>query len=157
MIKEIITIATDGCCKSSMAWMGGWAAIYSMKDITKVLYGFEPNTTNQRMELMAAIRGLEHLKVKPCKIILISDSAYLVNGKMWWMNKWLNRDFEGVKNKDLWLRLNAAANGHMIQWKHVRGHNGHKLNELADHYANVAVKLKLNLQDTITVGDSTHE
>lgn len=111
--------------------------------IEKELYGGELNTTNNRMELMAAIMGLEALK-KPCRVLLCTDSQYLMKGITEWISSWKARGWKTasrtpVKNVDLWERLNAAMGQHQIQWEWVRGHTGHPENERADRLANLGI------------------
>jgi ribonuclease HI len=109
----------------------------------KTLYGAEPLTTNNRMELMAAIRALESLK-RPCRVRLTTDSQYVQKGITEWMANWKRNGWKTaakkpVKNADLWQRLDTAISGHEIQWEWVRGHSGHPENELADVLANKAI------------------
>jgi ribonuclease HI len=109
-------------------------------DSEKELYGGEKDTTNNRMELMAAIRALESLK-RPCQVALTTDSEYVKNGITQWMHNWKKRNWKTasnkpVKNQDLWQRLDAATQGHDIEWHWVRGHTGHPENERADQLAN---------------------
>jgi len=104
------------------------------------MYGGEPETTNNRMELMAAIRGLETL-TKPCQVVLTTDSRYVMDGITSWMANWKKRGWktaskQPVKNVDLWQRLDAAAQPHTIDWQWVKGHSGHPENERADALAN---------------------
>ena len=109
----------------------------------KELYGAEPMTTNNRMELMAAIQGLESLK-RPCRVRLTTDSQYVQKGIQEWLEGWKRRGWKTaarkpVKNVDLWQRLDEAANGHDIHWSWVKGHSGHPENEQADALANKAI------------------
>ena len=109
----------------------------------KELWGGEPNTTNNRMELMAAIMALEALK-RPCKVELHTDSKYVMQGITEWMRGWkargwLTADKKPVKNADLWQRLDAARARHEVKWRWVKGHTGHELNERADQLANRGV------------------
>jgi ribonuclease HI len=133
-----VTIHTDGACSGNPG-PGGWGAILQWGDKTRELKGGEPNTTNNRMELMAAIQALEALK-RACQVDLHTDSQYLRNGISTWIHKWkLNgwrtADKKDVKNIDLWQRLDAALGHHKIKWHWVRGHAGHDLNERADQLA----------------------
>jgi ribonuclease HI len=135
-------IYTDGACRGNPG-PGGWGAILRYNDHEKSLYGAEPLTTNNRMELMAAIRALESLK-RPCKVRLTTDSQYLQKGITEWMANWKKRGWKTaarkpVKNADLWMRLDAAVAEHDIHWEWVRGHSGHPENELADTLANQAI------------------
>ena len=134
-----VHIYTDGACRGNPG-PGGWGALLVYGDKEKELYGGEPDTTNNRMELMAAIRALEALK-RPCRVILTTDSEYLRKGITEWMANWKRRgwktaDKKPVKNRELWQRLDTAASRHRIQWDWVRGHSGHPENERADQLAN---------------------
>ena len=135
---ELVTIHTDGACSGNPG-PGGWGAILAFGDKEKELMGGEPHTTNNRMELMAAIAALEALK-RPCAVDLYTDSEYLRGGitgwiKSWKNNGWRTADKKPVKNVDLWQRLEAALGKHRIQWHWVKGHAGHALNERADQLA----------------------
>jgi ribonuclease HI len=135
-------IYTDGACRGNPG-RGGWAAVLRYKGHEKTLYGAEPFTTNNRMELMAAIRALESLK-RPCSVRLTTDSQYVQKGITEWMANWKRNGWKTaakkpVKNADLWQRLDTAISGHQIQWEWVRGHSGHSENELADELANRAI------------------
>lgn len=137
-----VLIATDGACKGNPG-RGGWAAILRWGDVEKILSGAEPHTTNNRMEMTAALRALEALK-RPANITLQTDSRYLMDGMTKWMpgwkrNGWRNAQKKPVLNADLWMDLDRAAGQHQIHWEWVRGHNGHPLNERADQLANEAV------------------
>jgi ribonuclease HI len=137
-----ITIHTDGACSGNPG-PGGFGAILQWGDHTKELKGGEAHTTNNRMELMAAITALESLK-RTCVVDLHTDSQYLRNGittwiKGWKRNGWKTADRKPVKNVDLWQRLDAALAHHTIRWHWVRGHSGHDLNERADELAREAI------------------
>ncbi len=133
-----IDIWTDGACSGNPG-PGGWGAILIAGAHRKELSGGEVLTTNNRMELTAAISALEALK-KPCAVDLHTDSEYLRNGVMKWMagwrrNGWRTADKKPVKNQDLWERLDAALKAHEIEWHWVKGHAGNELNERADELA----------------------
>jgi ribonuclease HI len=137
-----VTIHTDGACSGNPG-PGGFGAILQWGDHTKELKGGEAHTTNNRMELMAAITALESLK-RTCTVDLHTDSQYLRNGIMTWIkgwkrNGWKTADRKPVKNVDLWQRLDAALAQHTIRWHWVRGHSGHDLNERADELAREAI------------------
>ncbi len=128
-----------GACRGNPG-PGGWGALLRSGEHEKELYGGEEHTTNNRMELMAAIRALESLK-QPCEIVLTTDSEYVRNGITRWMDNWKKRGWKTaarkpVKNADLWKRLDAASRAHRIQWEWVKGHSGHPGNEHADLLAN---------------------
>lgn len=136
-----VEIATDGACKGNPG-PGGWGALIRHGAREKELSGGEPLTTNNRMELMAAIQGLNALK-KPCRVTLSTDSRYVMDGltkwvKGWLKNGWKTADKKPVKNAELWQALIAAAEPHRVEWKWVKGHAGHPDNERADKLASDA-------------------
>jgi ribonuclease HI len=136
-----IAIATDGACKGNPG-PGGWGVVIRSGDNEKELSGGEPDTTNNRMELMAAIRGLEAL-TRPCAVTLSTDSRYVMDGLTKWIigwqrNGWKTAARQPVKNADLWQELLAAAKPHKITWEWVKGHAGHPENERADRLASDA-------------------
>jgi ribonuclease HI len=133
-----VTIYTDGACSGNPG-PGGWGAILIHGATEKELSGGEPGTTNNRMELMAAIQALEALK-KPCRVELHTDSRYVMDGISQWIAGWKAKGWKTaaktpVKNEDLWRRLDEARNRHDVDWRWVKGHNGHELNERADALA----------------------
>ena len=137
-----VEIFTDGACRGNPG-PGGWAAILRYREVEKELSGYDPQTTNNRMEMMAAIAGLEALK-RPCRVRLYSDSQYLRDGITKWINGWKRRgwltaDKQPVKNVDLWQRLDAASARHVVSWQWVRGHAGHPENERADALARAQI------------------
>ncbi len=137
-----VDIFTDGACSGNPG-PGGWAAILRYRGVEKELSGYEPATTNNRMEMTAAISALEALK-RPCRVRLWSDSQYLRDGITRWIHGWKLRgwrttDRKPVKNIDLWQRLDAAASRHQVAWEWVRGHAGHPENERADALARAAI------------------
>ena len=138
-----IAIFTDGACRGNPG-PGGWGALLRHAERNKELYGSERETTNNRMELMAAIIALESLK-RPCEITLTTDSQYVRKGITEWIVSWKRRgwktaDKKPVKNQDLWQRLEAATHKHKIHWKWIKGHSGHEENERADQLANRAIE-----------------
>lgn len=142
MSEQIVEIFTDGACRGNPG-PGGWGALLRYGSETKELYGGEADTTNNRMELMAAIRALESLTRK-CRVELTTDSEYVKNGITEWMINWKKRGWKTankkpVKNADLWQRLDAIAQQHDVSWHWVRGHTGHPENERADQLANQGI------------------
>ena len=139
---QVIEIFTDGACKGNPG-PGGWGALIRYGKSEKEIWGGEKFTTNNRMELMAAIQSLAILK-RPCKVKLTTDSDYLRKGitewiKKWKINGWRNGDKKPVKNQDLWMQLDEQAKRHEIEWHWIRGHTGHPENERADVLANHGV------------------
>ncbi len=139
MAEEVIELFTDGACRGNPG-PGGWGALLRVKGTEKELCGGELETTNNRMEMMAAIRGLESL-TRPCKVRLTTDSQYVLKGVTEWMSNWKRRGWKTaakkpVKNVDLWQRLDKALTPHEVTWEWVRGHTGHVENERADQLAN---------------------
>ena len=133
-----VVIHTDGACSGNPG-PGGWGAVLHAGDKEKELWGGELATTNNRMELMAAIQALEALK-RPCKVELHTDSQYVRNGIREWIHGWKARgwktaDKKPVKNEDLWRRLDAARLRHEVEWHWIKGHAGHQYNERADELA----------------------
>jgi ribonuclease HI len=138
-----VSIWTDGACSGNPG-PGGWGVILVSGEHTKELFGGEPDTTNNRMELMAAISALEALK-KPCDITLHIDSQYVRQGITQWIhgwkkNGWKTADKKPVKNAELWQRLEEATKRHRIDWQWVKGHAGDPMNERADELAREGVK-----------------
>ena len=143
MTKEHIEIFTDGACSGNPG-PGGWGALLRWNGHEKELSGYEPKTTNNRMELMAAIAALESVK-RPAQIKLYTDSNYVKDGITKWIAGWIKRgwktaDKSPVKNQDLWERLNAARAQHTVEYIWVRGHDGHTENERVDALARAAIK-----------------
>jgi ribonuclease HI len=133
-----VVIYTDGACSGNPG-PGGWGAVLTLGDREKEICGGEPGTTNNRMEMMAAIQALESL-TKPCKVELHTDSQYLRNGVTQWIHGWKKRgwktaDNKPVKNEDLWKRLDQARLRHEVDWRWVKGHAGDVMNERADGLA----------------------
>jgi ribonuclease HI len=135
---ESVEIFTDGACSGNPG-PGGWGALLRYRGREKELAGGEPDTTNNRMELMAVIAALEALK-RPSPVRLVTDSAYVKNGITQWVprwkaNGWRTADKKPVKNQDLWERLDRAQAAHTIDWQWVKGHAGHDENERVDELA----------------------
>ncbi len=141
-MTEQVIIYTDGACKGNPG-PGGWGVVLKYKGKTKELYGGERETTNNRMELIAAITALESL-TRSCSVQLNTDSKYVLQGITEWMANWKKRGWKTVsrhpvKNEDLWRRLDAAIARHDIEWKWVKGHSGEQGNERADALANLGI------------------
>jgi ribonuclease HI len=146
---DAVEIFTDGACRGNPG-PGGWGAVLRYKGKEKTLYGGEDHTTNNRMELMAAIAALEALKGSR-EVVLTTDSQYVKKGITEWLMDWTRRgwktaDRKPVKNVDLWQRLDEVVAKHRVKWHWVRGHTGHVENERADALANQAID---ELQDKI--------
>ncbi|WHZ18898.1 MAG: Ribonuclease HI [Rhodanobacteraceae bacterium] len=140
---DVVEIFTDGACLGNPG-PGGWAALLRWRGTEKLLADGDPATTNNRMELMAAIAALESLK-RACDVVLTTDSQYVRQGIEQWLAKWRANGWrtaakEPVKNRDLWQRLAAAAEPHRIRWAWVRGHTGHPENERVDQAARAAAE-----------------
>ena len=140
-----VEIFTDGACLGNPG-PGGWGVVMRWRDHERELVGGETDTTNNRMELMAAIKGLEALK-RPSHVVLITDSTYVKDGITKWIfgwkrNNWRTAANNPVKNIDLWQRLDEALAGHDIDWRWVKGHAGHLENERADQLASEQAKLE---------------
>ncbi len=133
---------TDGACRGNPG-PGGWGVLLRFDGNEKHLYGGERQTTNNRMELMAAISALEALK-EPCRVALTTDSTYVQKGISEWMINWKRKGWKTankkpVKNVDLWQRLDLAQQQHQVEWLWVKGHSGHPENDLADRLANQGI------------------
>ena len=138
-----VVIYTDGACSGNPG-PGGWGAVLISGGHRKDICGGEPDTTNNRMEMMAAIQALEAL-TKPCAVELHTDSTYVMKGISEWIHSWKKRgwktaDKKPVKNEDLWRRLDTARDRHTVDWRWVKGHAGHELNEYADSLAGKGLK-----------------
>ena len=141
-VSENVIIYTDGGCEPNPG-IGGWAAVILFGKHRKELYGGELDSTNNRMELMAAIVGLEDLS-QACEVQLYTDSTYVKNGITQWIVRWKKRGWgtaagAPVKNIDLWQRLDVAAQRHQVEWIWVKGHSGQVGNEKADELARLAI------------------
>jgi len=139
---KIVEIYTDGACRGNPG-PGGWGVWLQYGDVEKELYGGDRETTNNRMELMAAIQALETL-TQPCSVKLYTDSKYVLQGITDWMDNWKKRGWKTaakkpVKNEDLWRRLDTAIQKHTINWSWVKGHSGNVGNEKADELANKGI------------------
>ena len=144
--RKDVQVHTDGACLGNPG-PGGWGALLRWRGIERELAGSEPATTNNRMELMAAIAALETLR-EPCDVVLHTDSQYVRQGITEWMANWVRRGWktsggDPVKNRDLWERLHAAAQRHKVDWRWVKGHSGDPDNERVDQLARAAaIKIK---------------
>lgn len=132
-MSKPVKIWTDGSCLGNPG-PGGWAALLTFKDAERELSGGEPQTTNNRMELMAAIVALETL-TRPCNVELCSDSKYVLDGITRWIEGWKRRKWKKVKNRDLWERLDEARSRHAVEWTWVKGHSGDENNDRVDKLA----------------------
>jgi|TARA_B110000977_G_scaffold24382_1_gene29675 ribonuclease HI len=140
-LKEV-EIFTDGACRGNPG-PGGWGALLRYGDNEKKIYGGDRLTTNNRMELMAAIEALASLK-ETSRVVLTTDSQYVRQGITSWMDNWKRRGWKTankkpVKNVDLWQRLEKEASSHEVEWMWVKGHSGHRENEMADQLANQGI------------------
>lgn len=143
MERKKVTIFTDGACSGNPG-PGGWGAVLLYGEHVREMSGYEDETTNQRMELLAAINSLQALK-EPCAVELVSDSAYMINAfeqrwfDRWQKNGWLNAQKKPVENRDLWEKLLKLAEVHEIKWIKVKGHSGNFYNERCDELARKAI------------------
>lgn len=140
--ENLVEIFTDGACSGNPG-PGGWGTILRCGEHEKELSGYEPETTNNRMELLGAIAGLEAL-TRPCRVRLTTDSEYVKKGMTEWVAGWIRRGWKNaqkkpVANRDLWERLLALAERHQVEWHWVRGHDGHAENERCDTLARAAI------------------
>lgn len=141
-MDKTIELFTDGACKGNPG-IGGWGALLRFGETEKRLHGGEKETTNNRMELMAVIQGLEALK-EPCQVRITTDSKYVLQGMTEWLANWKRRNWQTaakkpVLNADLWRRLDSVADSHQLEWHWVKGHSGHRENEIADQLANLGI------------------
>ena len=144
MSKDTVEIFTDGACSGNPG-PGGWGVVMRWKGHEKEFSGAEDETTNNRMELMAAIVGLEKLKRGVGKVAITTDSTYVKDGISKWIHGWKKNGWKTaakkpVKNQDLWMRLDAALQGKDVDWHWVKGHAGHPENERCDEIARLAIK-----------------
>jgi ribonuclease HI len=145
----VIEIFTDGACRGNPG-PGGWGALLRFDGKEKELYGAEAETTNNRMEMLAAISALESLKHNRHLVIITTDSRYVMDGMTKWLPGWKKKSWktaskQPVKNKDLWQRLDLLAGDLNIEWRWVKGHSGHPENERVDELANIAIDKMLSL------------
>ena len=139
---KTVNIYTDGACRGNPG-VGGWGALIEYEDTRKEYFGGKTLTTNNQMEIFAAIEGLKALK-EPCIVNLTTDSKYVMQGitswiENWKKNNWKNAQKKDVKNKDLWVELDKYAAIHDVKWHWVKGHSGHEQNEIADQLANKGI------------------
>ena len=138
-MAEAVEMFTDGACRGNPG-KGGWGVLLRFGEAEKELYGGEVFTTNNKMELMAVIMGLEALK-QPCRVVITTDSKYVLSGITEWMPNWKKRNWKTsskkpVLNAELWRRLDALVSQYEVSWQWVKGHSGHPENEIADQLAN---------------------
>ncbi len=137
-----MNIFTDGACSGNPG-LGGWGSLMRFNGHEREISGGESDTTNNRMEMMAVIRSLETLN-RPCRVVVHTDSTYVMKGMTQWLADWKRRNWrtaakKPVKNVDLWQRLEAAISAHDVSWQWVKGHSGHPENERADELARNAI------------------
>lgn len=142
-MSEVVELFTDGACKGNPG-TGGWGVLMRYDGREKSLCGGEHNTTNNRMELMAVIEGLNALK-RPCAVAITTDSQYVKQGITDWIHNWKRNGWKTaakkpVKNSDLWRALDEAVARHRVSWHWVKGHSGHAENERADELANLGIE-----------------
>ena len=139
---KTVNIYTDGACRGNPG-VGGWGVLIEYKDVSKEYFGGENNTTNNKMELKAAIEAFKVLK-EPCIVNITTDSKYVMQGITLWIdnwkkNKWKNASKKDIKNKNLWIELDKHVAKHNVKWNWVKGHAGHEKNEIADALANKGI------------------
>lgn len=145
-MSDRVVMYTDGACRGNPG-PGGWGVVLRFQAADKTLQGYAPETTNNRMELTAVIKGLKALK-RSCKVELFTDSKYVIQGLTEWLvnwkrNGWKTAAKKPVKNVDLWQQLEQEAANHEIDWNWVKGHSGVEGNEMADQLANAAIDAKM--------------
>jgi ribonuclease HI len=156
MARKHVVIHTDGSCETQTG-DGGWGYLLAYGDIRRRASGYEPNTTNNRMELTGAVQALEALS-EPCRVTLVTDSQYLKKAftdgwlSTWQRNGWRTASRQPVKNKDLWLRLLELTALHDVNWEWTRGHAGQSENELVDDLALTARRTRRGLDETYRLG-----
>ncbi len=139
---KTVNIYTDGACRGNPG-DGGWGALIEYENFSKEIFGGMRDTTNNQMELQAAIEGLSMLK-EPCEVFITTDSKYVMNGITLWIEKWKKNNWKSaskkdVKNKDLWIKLDQLTKKHNVKWNWVKGHSGYEKNETADALANKGI------------------
>ncbi len=142
-MSKRVEIFTDGACRGNPG-PGGWGTLLRFGETEKELYGGEEDTTNNRMELMAAIKGFEALTEKNLRVAITTDSVYVKSGITEWIKNWKARNWKTaskkpVKNEDLWRRLDELVSEHDVEWFWVKGHSGHEENERVDALANKGI------------------
>jgi ribonuclease HI len=141
--KKLVEVFTDGACSGNPG-PGGWGAILRYQGIEKELMGYDPQTTNNKMELIAVVKALQAIK-EPCRVIVHTDSRYVRDGITSWLHNWKRNGWrtsakEPVKNQELWQTLEHAAQRHEVDWRWVKGHDGHPENERCDALAREAIR-----------------
>ncbi|MDP6098102.1 MAG: ribonuclease HI [Gammaproteobacteria bacterium] len=141
-MQKTVEMFTDGACRGNPG-KGGWGVLLRYGETEKSLHGGEPLTTNNRMELTAVIKGLEALN-KSCEVVITTDSKYVLSGITEWMDNWKKRNWrtaakKPVLNVELWQQLDRLVSTHNIQWNWVKGHSGHRENDIADELANLGI------------------
>jgi len=141
-VQKTVEMFTDGACRGNPG-KGGWGVLLRYGETEKSLHGGEPLTTNNRMELTAVIKGLEALN-KSCEVVITTDSKYVLSGITEWMDNWKKRNWrtaakKPVLNVELWQQLDRLVSTHNIQWNWVKGHSGHRENDIADELANLGI------------------
>ncbi len=142
-----VYIYTDGACRGNPG-KGGWGALLRWGDHEKEIFGYNAETTNNQMELQAPAEALKLLKTR-CEIVITTDSKYVMQGIQEWMHNWKKKGWktankQPVKNKDFWIELDSQCQKHDIKWEWVKGHSGHRENEIADDLANKGIDLGKN-------------
>ena len=141
--EDVVEIYADGACSGNPG-PGGWGTILEYRGVTKEISGYNPETTNNRMELTAVLAGLRLLK-RPCRIRVVTDSSYVVKGMTEWIDgwrrrHWINASKKPVLNRDLWEELLVASSPHSVEWRWIKGHDGHEQNERCDRLARQAIE-----------------
>jgi ribonuclease HI len=142
-MNSLVTLYTDGACSGNPG-PGGWACVLIFGESKRRISGYENHTTNNKMELMSVIKGLEQLN-RPLSVLIITDSQYVKNAftsgwiENWQKNGWKTKKGDSVKNQELWLKLNFLQKKHILSWQWVKGHSGNNYNEMCDHLAKNAI------------------